>query len=170
MERFGVALAIAMLGAGVSAQAADDSGCKLCLEARAQQPKVPLDVQVESGLTFSRLALTGSGNGNATIDAQTGTKSTAGDLIDLGGLSYQGHATVTGEPYSSIRVELPGSVTLYAANGARVELSDFRTNLPSLPVLDGNGRLEFSFGARLETNGAQGGNFRGRIPIRFEYS
>ena len=170
MERFGVALAIALLAAGLPVHAADDPACKLCLEAREQQPRTPLDIEIESGLAFSRLAMTGRGAGNAMIDAQTGNTTTEGGLMSLGGLAYQGRVTVTGEPYSSIRVEMPGSVTLYAANGAKIELSEFTTNLPSLPVLDANGTLVFAFGAKLVTHGGQGGNYRGRIPIRVAYS
>ena len=42
---------------------------------------------------------------------------------------------------------------------------------PTEPVamLDANGRLQFSFGATITSKGGQGGDFRGRIPIRVEY-
>lgn len=169
MERFGVALAIALLAAGVPANAADEPACKLCLDARNQQDRAPLDVEIDSGIVFNRLALAGHGQGQATIDPQTGQNQTQGNLVDLGGLSFQGHAKVTGEPYASVLVQMPSSVTLFSASGAKVELRDFNTNLPSLPVLDANGMLEFNFGARLESREDQGGSFRGRIPIRVEY-
>jgi hypothetical protein len=170
MEKCALAIFAGLLAAALPARAADDPVCKLCLENREQKPKAPLEIEVHSGLDFSRLALSGNGGGAATIDAQTGAKFTQGNMIDLGGSSYQGRARVTGEPYAMIRIEMPSRVTLYSASGARIELNDFRTDLPSLPVLDGNGALEFNFGAKLETQGGQGGNFRGRIPIHVEYS
>ena len=169
MEKSGVALAIALLAIALPANAADDPLCKLCLDAQDQQDRVPLDVEVDSGIVFNRLALAGHGQGQATIDPQTGQNQTQGNLVDLGGLSFQGHAKVTGEPYASVFVQMPSSVTLYSASGAKVELRDFSTNLLSLPVLDANGTLEFTFGARLESNEDQGGSFRGRIPIHVEY-
>jgi hypothetical protein len=98
------------------------------------------------------------GGGTATIDPQTGARTVTGGLRSLGGFAYQGHATVTGAPNAYVRIELPGSVTLYSASG------------PASPMLDGSGRLEFNFGARMETRRGEGGNFRGRIPIRIEYN
>jgi hypothetical protein len=152
------------------AHAADDPACKLCMEAQEKTPKAPLQIEIDKGIDFSRFAQVGSGGGTAAIDPQTGTKTVSGGLMSLGGFAYQGHATVTGAPNAYVRIEMPGSVALYSANGAEVELSDFRTDLPSSPMLDGSGRLEFNFGARMETRRGGGGNFRGRIPIRIEYN
>ena len=58
---------------------------------------------------------------------------------------------------------------LRSPDGAEAELSDFVTDLPAVAMLDANGVLEFAFGARLTSQGARGGNFRGRIRIRVDY-
>ena len=90
-------------------------------------------------------------------------------MIDLGGLSFQGRARLTGEPLRPVRIELPPRVLLRSTDGAEAELTDFVTDLPPVAMLDENGTLSFAFGARIATRGARGGQFRGRIPIRVEY-
>lgn len=83
---------------------------------------------------------------------------------------FQGRAKVSGKAMRQVRIELPQRVTLYSPLGGQVELSDFVTDIPLIAALDASGRLEFRFGARLQTVGAMGGNFRGRIPIRIDYN
>ena len=90
-------------------------------------------------------------------------------MIDLGGQSFQGRARVTGEPLRPVRIELPQRVQLRSPDGAEAELTDFVTDLPPVAMLDENGTLEFAFGARLSSQGARSGNFRGRIAIRVDY-
>ena len=90
-------------------------------------------------------------------------------MIDLGGASFQGRARVTGEPLRPVRIELPATVLLRSSDGAEARLSDFVTDLPPVAILDANGVLEFAFGARLTSQGARGGDFRGRIRIRVDY-
>lgn len=143
--------------------------CKLCREAEQQRPDVPLRVEIDSGLSFSRLALAGRTDGSASIDPETGRKWTEAGLIDLGGFAVSGRVIVTGEPLRYLHVEMPSRITLRSPHGAEAEVSEFRTSLEAMPRLDENGLLEFSFGGRLNTRGAEGGNFRGRIPIRIEY-
>jgi hypothetical protein len=134
--------------------------------ARAERP---LEIEIESGLQFSRLALAGRTDGGAEIDAQTGEKRVDAGMIDLGGLSYQGRARVTGQPLRPVRIELPQRVRLRSPDGSEAELSGFVTDLPPVAMLDENGTLEFAFGARLSSQGARSGNFRGRIAIRVDY-
>jgi hypothetical protein len=129
----------------------------------------PLSITIESGLQVGRLGLTGRDDGNAAIDPQTGAKRVGPNMIDLGGLSFQGKATITGQPFKPVRIELPPSVMLHSPSGAEAELSDFRTDLPPVAVLNADGVLEFSFGATLSSKDVQGGDFRGRIPIRVDY-
>ena len=129
----------------------------------------PLEIEIESGLQFSRLALLGQADGAAEIDPQTGEKRVDAGMIDLGGLSYQGRARVTGTPLRPVRIELPSRVRLRSPDGAEAELSGFVTDLPPVAMLDENGTLEFAFGARLSSQGARSGNFRGRIAIRVDY-
>jgi hypothetical protein len=130
---------------------------------------IPLRIEIESGIDFSRSALRGQLDGDALIDPQTGEKIVGPNLIDLGGLAYQGRARVIGKPLQPVRIDLPASVTLRSAKGAKAELTDFTTDIPGVAVLDANGELTFRFGARITTIEARGGNFRGRIPIRVEY-
>lgn len=163
------AIAAAILAVSPSVQAAEDVACKLCADAEAKREYAPLRVEIESGIAFSRLALVGPGDGEAEIDAQTGSKFTRGNMMDLGGMPFQGRALITGEPYQPVRIEMPGSVTLRSPGGGEASLTDFATDLPEFPMLDANGRLEFRFGGRLRTIGGHGGNFRGRIPIHVDY-
>jgi hypothetical protein len=170
MKRLGPLLTVVMLAAFAPTAPAGASDCTLCLDTDSQAPKKPLEVEVESGLDFSRFAQVGIGGGEASLDPQTGARTVSGNLVSLGGFAIQGHARIVGEPNAYVRVEMPSSVTLYSPSGAEVKLNDFKTDLPSIPVLDGNGTLEFNFGARLETSKGEGGDFRGRIPIRIEYN
>lgn len=139
-------------------------------DAAAPRAEQPLVIEILSGLTFSRLALTGKGQASAAIDPQTGEKRTDGGVVDLGGMAVEGRARITGEPHRSVRVTFPGSVTMTSTTGGTAELSDFATDLPAWPVLDAGGFLEFSFGGRLKMTGPVGGSLRGRIPISVDYN
>jgi hypothetical protein len=129
----------------------------------------PLSIEIESGIQFGRMALSGTGGGGAQIDPQTGQASVDKGMIGLGGATYQGRARVTGEPLRPVRIELPATVLLRSSDGGEARLSDFVTDLPSVAMLDANGVLEFAFGARLTSQGARGGDFRGRIRITVDY-
>lgn len=161
--------ALAMLLA--AAPAAGEEGCVVCLPSAAgAQPDQPLVIEIFSGLTFSRMALTGKGEASAEIDPQTGEKRTMGGLISLGGTSVQGRGRITGTPGRTIRIDLPSSVTMTSTGGGKAELTDFVTDLSAYPVLDSGGSLEFSFGGTLRMKGPVGGNLRGRIPITVDYN
>jgi hypothetical protein len=163
------ALFMAALALASSAAAAGDAPlCADCFAVPAVRDARPLRIEIESGIQFSRMALSGPADGQAEIDPQTGAKRVS-NLIDLGGLSWQGRARVTGEPLRPVRIELPPRVVLESPDGSEAVLSDFVTNLPAAAMLDQSGTLEFAFGARLSTHGAMGGNFRGRIRIEVEY-
>lgn len=173
MERIAHILAAGVIAATAPAHAATagDVVCKLCPEAREEaKERTPIAVSVESGLSFSRLALSRRGEGEVEIDPVTGRKIVHSNILDLGGVSFSGRARIMGEPLQPVRVDMPGSITLHAPGGGEAELSDFVTDLPKTPVLDANGSLEFSFGGRLRTRDSGTGNFRGRIPIRVEYN
>ncbi len=165
-------LAAAAFAAIPPAHAAEgEIACKLCAEARDQiRERAPIDISIESGISFSRMAMLYRGDGTAQIDPFSGQQVTGSNLLDLGGMSFTGHARVSGEPLQPVRVDLPGSVTLHSPGGATAELTDFQTDLPDLPVLDASGNLEFTFGGKLRTTGEGTGNFRGRIPIRVDYN
>ena len=166
--RLVVGAAIALASAAPSA--ADEGLCDDCFGGNLRSGEErPLHIEIESGLHFSRMALRGRADGGAHIDPQTGEKRVDGNMIDLGGMSYQGRARVTGEPLRPVRIELPPKVHLRSPDGAEAELTEFVTDLPPVAILDENGMLEFAFGARISSRGARGGNFRGRINIRVDY-
>lgn len=168
MNRAGLIFAAAFALLPSTSLAADERSCLECL-GRAGREARPLHIEIESGLQFSRLALRGLADGGAEIDPRTGEKRVDANAIDLGGLSWQGRARVTGEPLRPIRVELPPRVVLRGPDGAEAELTDLATDLPAIAMLDETGALTFNFGARLSSRNARGGNFRGRIAIRVDY-
>ena len=151
------------------ARGEDAPACKLCLAAEPAPDDVPLRIEVEGGIEFSRLALTGKGDGSALLDPQSGAKRVDQGLIDLGGYAVTGRARISGAPSRAVRIVLPPSVTMHTPDGGTAELTDLTTDLPAMPMLDANGALDFAFGGRLRVSGASAGNFRGRIAISVEY-
>ncbi len=162
-----IAAAIAILSAAPAA--AEEPVCEFCISESPGAEMRPLRIEIESGLQFSRLALLGRADGAARIDPRTGEKHVGSNMIDLGGMAFHGEATVTGEPHRPVRIELPPRVVLRSPEGAEATLTEFVTNLPPVAVLDENGMLKFSFGARLSSQNGQGGHFRGRVPIHVDY-
>lgn len=169
MARFGPIIAAALIAAPVPASGTGGDGCTDCFRALTRGGVRSLTISIESGITFSRLGLRGKEDGAAAIDPQTGAKKVGANMIDLGGASFRGKARITGEPLKPVRIELPRTVRLRSPSGAEAELSEFTTDLPPVAMLDAEGLLEFNFGATISSKDAQGGNFRGRIPIRVEY-
>src|SRR6478735_11869646 len=115
MNRAGAVFAAAIALLSASPATADDPACESCGSQEAapaifEREERPLSVEVESGLQFGRLALRGREDGGAEIDPQTGESRVDANTIDLGGVSYQGRARVTGEPLRPVRIELPSTV------------------------------------------------------------
>jgi len=175
MTRLGHVLAAAIALVSAAPAAADDPACATCTSEDPSPGQVfaretrPLNIEIESGIQFGRLALRGEGEGAAQIDPQTGESRAEANMIELGGMSFQGRARVTGEPLRPVRIEMPASVVLRSPDGTEARLGDFVTDLPAAPMLDANGELEFHFGARISSRGASGGDFRGRIHITVDY-
>lgn len=162
-----VALLVALVPAG-DALAQD---CPVCFSDGAKDSGArPLSIEITSDLTFSRMALTGQGEGSASIDPQTGSRRVEGGMIELGGMTVQGRGRITGEPNRRVHIDMPPSVTMTTSLGGTAELTELATDLPAWPVLDSTGTLEFSFGGKLKMRGTVGGNLRGRIPIRVDYN
>lgn len=174
MTRAGSILAAAIALLSAAPVTAADPACETCTSEQAvsevfARESRPLSIEIESGLQFGRMALRGREDGGALIDPQTGESRLDSNMVDLGGATYQGRARITGDPLRPVRIELPESVVLRSSDGAEARLSAFVTDLPPVAMLDANGVLEFSFGARVTSQGARGGNFRGRIRIRVDY-
>lgn len=145
--------------------------CRLCFGDGAAAPgEQPLTIEIWADLNFSKLALTGRDGGSAVLDPATGAKRTQGGMIDLGGMTVTGRGRISGAPYREVRIDLPQQVPMSTPDGGSGELGGFTTDLPDRPMLDGNGNLEFTFGARLLVKSGRGGNFRGRIPISVDYN
>jgi hypothetical protein len=174
MYRAVPALTAAIAFGSAAVAATTDPACEACASEPPageifEREERPLQIEIESGLRFGRLALRGHGDGAPRLDPKSGEHRVEANMIDLGGTSFGGRARVTGEPLRPVRIELPSTVLLRSSDGAEARLSDFVTDLPPVAMLDQNGVLEFAFGARLTSQGSRGGDFRGRIRIRVDY-
>jgi len=130
-----------------------------------------LAIAIDSDVDFGRVVIIGRGEGRILLDLDSGEKRLFGDVDDLGGMPITGRAIVTGAPFEPINVEFPFEIEMRGILGGEARVRDFVTSLPALPVLDENGRLEFSFSGTLVINGDQraGGDLRGRVPISVTY-
>lgn len=130
-----------------------------------------VQISIESDVDFGRLVLLGKGEGRVLLDLNTGEKRLIGDIDDLGGVAVSGRAVITGAPMEEIRIDLPTEVAMRDASGGQAIMRDLVTNLPALPQLDLDGRLEFNFSGTLviEANTDGSGKLRGRVPISVQY-
>jgi len=130
-----------------------------------------LAIAIDSDVDFGRVVIIGRGEGRVVLDLDTGEKRLFGDVDDLGGIPITGRAIITGAPFEPINVEFPFEVEMRSFLGGNAQLRDFVTSLPAMPVLDENGRIEFSFAGTLIVNGEEraGGDLRGRVPISVSY-
>ncbi len=130
-----------------------------------------VQISIESDVDFGRLVLLGKGEGRVALDLNTGEKRLIGDIDDLGGIAVSGRAVITGAPLEEVRIDLPTEVSMRDPSGGEATMRDLVTNLPALPQLDIDGRLEFRFSGTLviaaNTDGA--GKLRGRVPISVQY-
>ena len=136
---------------------------------KAKKPEKAIRITITAGLNFDRLALTGQGGGEVSLDPVSGQRIVRGDIEALGGMWLSGSAEVTGSPGRIVRIMLPQTVVLTAPGGATATLEQMDTNLSATPRLDNDGRLVFSFGGRLVVRGNVAGQFRGRIPVTADY-
>ena len=155
--------------------AAANNDCRLC-EAKpdsgnaVRKADIPVSIDITTRLNFTRVALTGNGNGGQVkVNPQSGGTIIQGSVIDMGGYSLAGTAIVRGEPGRFLRIDLPASIRMTSSTGGVMELIDIQTDLSPAPRLDANGQLSFSFGGALQVNGNISGKFRGRIPITAQY-
>jgi len=146
--------------------------CRLCGEPAiaadggAQSEEVRLEV--EAGLDFDRLILTGPGEGSATLRPD-GTRLVSGTIGSMSGRAMVGEARVRGLPGRPVRIDLPRRIDLYSVSGARISIDEVTTDLPHSPRLDSAGNLKFRFGGRLRVHGDAEGEFRGDLPLTVEY-
>jgi len=99
----------------------------------------------------------------ATAEAQAARD--AANEAEVKAVLIDRERTEAAEQRDAAREEVVRTAT--ARDDANTALASARQALDALG--DENGRLEFGFGARLSSQGARGGNFRGRINIRVDY-
>lgn len=166
-------LAIALAAAAsLSAPPSARAQCRLCenpsTTAETEGADGPIDLQIEAGLDFDRLVVTGPGDGTATLRPD-GTRQTSGSVEAISGRAMVGEARVRGEPGRQVRVDLPSRIELYSLDGAKISIDEIVTDLPSVPRLDSAGNLSFRFGGRIHLSGNTDGDFRGDLSIIVEY-
>jgi len=143
--------------------------CQLCAQLEASaEPAAPLKIDIDTTLDFSSAAHTDLGQGTVTIDPRTGARSFVG-LVGFGGPALRGTVTITGDPFRRVEVELPATIRLNSTMGAKADVSEIRTDLPSNAVIGADGRLVFSFGGKLTVLNDAAGDFHGRIHITADY-
>ena len=132
------------------------------------EDRIPLRVTVVADLDFPLLVSDGRG-GSITLDPSSGQSRADGTVSTMGGSGFSGRAVVEGSPGRTIRIDLPQEVRLSSTGGGEVRITNIVSSLPPRARLGPDGRLEFSFGGRLELDGRADGDFRGRIPITVSY-
>jgi hypothetical protein len=166
------ALLIAGLAAAAAISSPAGAQCRLCNQPTADRPEDKPDgdveLQVETGLSFDRLIISGSGGGAATIRPD-GAKSVEGSVVEISPRAMVGTVLVHGEANRLVRVDLPRRIELYSMGGSRITLDDVVTDLKGPPRLDAAGNLSFRFGGRVIVSGDTDGQYRGELPITVEY-
>lgn len=145
--------------------------CKLCepdAGAPSEKPAEPVRLQVEASLDFDRLILGNGGNGSAELGPD-GSRIVTGSVTAISSRAMVGEVTIRGEPGRMVRVELPSNAELFGFNGGSIRLESIRSDLPPMPRLDGNGRLNFRFGGIVHVTGDVDGDYRGDVRIEVEY-
>lgn len=146
--------------------------CRLCSTPSSTPSETddgkPVELQIETSLSFDRLILSGPGNG-AVVIRPDGSSSSQGAVDHVGARAVPGTATISGEPGRALRIEMPRRITLYSLSGGEMIFDNVETDLPSLPRLDSAGKLTFRFGGRLTVSGDADGDYRGDFPITVEY-
>ena len=90
-----------------------------------------LTITIESDIDFGRMVLLGNGAGRVLMDLGTGQRTLIGDIDDLGGMPITGSAIITGAPFETVIVSLPGEIEMRDAGKAvllvSVELDEIRS-------------------------------------------
>jgi hypothetical protein len=165
---FLIAALVAAWPGAVPAQNA--APCQLCAAVpgdAGESPSEPVRLDVATNLDFDRLVVTGPDGGVAQIRPD-GIADATGSL-EMSGRAMVGTAVIRGEPNRLVRVDLPGRIELQGLGGGQIVIEGLATDLPTLPRLDGDGRLSFRFGGALKVVGDAEGNYRGDVAITVDY-
>lgn len=145
--------------------------CRLCSPQDLpvdERPAAPVTLDVEARLDFDRLILAGVGDGSAELGPD-GSRSVSGSVTAISARAMVGEVVIRGEPGRQVRIDLPHSIVLNGFNGGTIRLESIRSDLPSIPRLDSNGRLAFRFGGIIRVSGELDGDFRGDVTIDVDY-
>ncbi|HKX92726.1 MAG TPA: DUF4402 domain-containing protein [Sphingomicrobium sp.] len=166
------ALVMLMAGVGLASSVSATAQCRLCATPTTSRDdnsgKNDVRLEIETGLSFDRLILSGLGDGTAMIRPD-GSRAISGAIAEISPRAMVGTVVVRGEPGRAIRVVLPNSIVLHSLSGGQVVFDDVASDLPSMPRLDSAGNLTFRFGGRLRVSGDADGEYRGDLPITAEY-
>lgn len=163
--------ALAPVALGVPAPAG--AQCRLC-PAPTTTPEAmdgesaPLRLEVRTTLDFDRLILHGAGAGSALLNPD-GTSRASGSVTAVSGRAVVAQVLVRGEPGRAVRIDLPDAIELYGLKGGSIRIDALSSDLPSNPVLDGNGELKVRIGGELKVSGDLDGDFRGDVPVIVDY-
>jgi len=145
--------------------------CRLCETVSTtteDKPATPVTLNVETKLDFGQLILASSGEGSAQLGPD-GARNVSGSVTALSARAMLGEVVIHGEPGRLVRIDLPNHIELFGRHGGSIRLDSIRSDLPSAPRLDDNGRLSFRFGGVVRVSGDVDGEFRGDVPIDVEY-
>jgi len=167
-----LALAFAVACLATAPDRAAQAQCRLCgtpaTAPTEQENRKPIELQIETSLSFDRLILSSPGDGFVMVRPD-GSSSAHGAVEHVSARSMPGIATIRGEPGRAVRIELPRRITLYSLSGGELTFDQVESDLPSLPRLDSAGTLTFRFGGRLTVSGNAEGEYRGDLPITVDY-
>ena len=165
-------LALASLALPASSLAQDMTApCRLCVSTDGDgddEPAKPVRLEVEASLNFDRLVTAGTGVGMAELGPD-GSRRVGGSITAMSARAMVGEVVVRGEPGREVRVELPRTIELSGFGGGSIRVESIRSDLPALPRLDSNGRLDFRFGGVIHVTGDADGEFRGDARIEVDY-
>jgi len=145
--------------------------CRLCgsnSQSFEEKPATPISLDVEASLDFDQLILAGIGSGTAELGPD-GSRSVTGTVTALSARAMVGEVVIRGEPGRMLRVDLPRNIELFGFNGGSIQIDSIRSDLPSAPRLDSNGKLNFRFGGVIRVAGDTDGQFRGDVRIDVDY-
>jgi hypothetical protein len=160
------------LAAAVASSSPAGGQCRLCdaptTERSTDTPVGDVELQIETGLSFDRLIISGNGVGAATIRPD-GAHNSEGSVVEISPRAVVGTVLVHGEANRALRIDIPRRIELYSLSGGRITVDDIVTDVKGAPRLDAAGNLSFRFGGRLIVNGDTDGQYRGDLPITVEY-
>ena len=125
----------------------------------------PIRIRSRDNLRFGEFAVTS--NGSVTIDT-SGTPSTSGGIIFLGGQTSSARFRVRGCPNTQYHILLPDFIELRSRRN-RMRLDNFTSDPDSIGLLDNSGRRgrqDLYVGGTLNANtGQPAGRYRGRFRV-----